>query len=202
MPPRTRLDPARRREQLLDLGAELLAEGRFEELSVEALAEAAGISRGLLYHYFDGKRGYQLAVLHRLADRLVAITAPQDGLSPLAQLTRSLDVYVDFVRANHAAYLAFKRGAGGGDEDFQRIYDQARAALTDRIFTSGDAATLAALGLVDTPSGRILVRGWSALVEDALLAWLADPRGVAQDDLVAMLARALPAVGAAVGPTR
>ena len=49
---RTRLSPTERRAQLLDLGMVLLAERGLEDLSIDVLAEHAGISRGLLYHYF------------------------------------------------------------------------------------------------------------------------------------------------------
>src|SRR5689334_7784357 len=97
---RTRLAPAERREQLLDLGASLLAVRRLDDLSIDELAEEAGISRGLLYHYFSNKRDFHLAVLRRMADEVVAITAPTDGLPPLEQMQRSLDAYVEFVSAN------------------------------------------------------------------------------------------------------
>jgi hypothetical protein len=39
-----------------------------------------------------------------------------------------------------------------------------------------------------------MVRGWSALTEDVVLSWVRDSRGVAKDDLLAMLTAALPGV--------
>src|SRR5688572_7515605 len=117
---RTRLSPDRRREQLLDLGVELLAGRRLEDLSIDALADEAGISRGLLYHYFAGKREFHLAVLRRMADQVVAITAPPSEGDPLAQMVTSLTAYVDFVAANRVAYVSFVRAAAAGDEEFRR----------------------------------------------------------------------------------
>ena len=70
--PRVRMSPARRREQLLDLGVTLLATRSLDELSIETLAEEAGISRGLLYHYFSDKRDFHLAVLRRMSEEGVA----------------------------------------------------------------------------------------------------------------------------------
>jgi len=200
--PRTRLRPAQRREQLLDLGVGLLSVHRLEDLSIDALAEEAGISRGLLYHYFTGKRDFHLAVLRRMAEQVYAITAPDTSGSPLDQLAGSLLAYVDFVSANREAYASFVRAAAAGDADYQRIYEDARASLTDRIFERAGPELMAEYGIVDSPAVRLLVRGWSALVEDTVLAWLEDPRGLDERELVDLLARALAGIGGLVSATQ
>lgn len=202
MSTRTRLDPRRRREQLLDLGVEQLAVRRLDDLSIDTLAEVAGISRGLLYHYFSSKRDFHLAVLRRMAEQVVAITAPTDDLPPLEQMVRSLEAYVEFVSANHESYVSFVRAAAAGDEEFHRIYEQARAALTDRIFDHAGEDVLAQMGVVDSPAVRLMVRGWSASVEDVVLSWLEEDRGISKLELLEMLAAALPAVSSVVSPTR
>ena len=199
---RTRLAPAQRREQLLDLGVQLLSVRRLDDLSIDELSEEAGISRGLLYHYFSNKRDFHLAVLRRMADRVVAITAPVEGAPPLEQLRRSLDAFVDFVVTNHDAYVSFCRAAAAGDADFHRIYEDARSALTDRIFETADSEMLASIGLEDSPRVRLMVRGWSALVEDLLLSWLEDDRGITRAQLVEMMTASLPSLGPIVSSTR
>jgi AcrR family transcriptional regulator len=199
---RTRLSPESRREQLLDLGVGLLSGRRLEDLSIDALADEAGISRGLLYHYFAGKREFHLAVLRRMADRVIAITAPPGDGQPLDQLVTSLAAYVDFVTENRIAYVSFVRAAAAGDEEFRRIYEEARAALTDRIFDHAGRDVLSDLGLVDGPAVRLLVRGWSAMVEDTVLSWLDDDRGIARDAFLEMLAGTLVGVAGVVKPTR
>ena len=197
---RTRLAPDQRREQLLDLGVQLLAVRRVEDLSIDVLAEEAGISRGLLYHYFSGKRDFHLAVLRRMADEVIALTAPrgQGGLAD--QLAGSLAAFVDFVSVNHEAYAAFVGAAQGGDRDYHRIYEEARDALTGRIFEVADEKALRELGLVDTPAVRLMVRGWSALVQEVVLAWLEDPQGVSRSELLGSLSGALVGVAAAATP--
>lgn len=200
--PRTRLDPERRREQLLDLGVELLSVRRLDELSIDTLAEVAGISRGLLYHYFASKRDFHLAVLRRMADRVVEITAPDDDVAPLDQMVRSLEAYVDFVVANRELYVSFVRAAAAGDEEFQRIYEDAREALTDRIFWHAGSDVLAEFGVVDGPEARLMVHGWSASVEAVVLSWLADDRGIEKARLLEMLASSLPGVASVVTSTR
>ena len=97
--------------------------------------------------------------------------------------------------ANYAGYLSLVRGAASGNEDLQQIYEEARAALTDRIFDTADAGgVLAAFRLEDTPAVRLMVRGWSAMAEDVVIAWVRDGRGVSREDLLTMLAAALPGV--------
>jgi AcrR family transcriptional regulator len=202
MSTRTRLDPRRRKEQLLDLGVEQLSVRRLDDLSIDTLAEVAGISRGLLYHYFSNKRDFHLAVLRRMADQVIAITAPTDDLPPLEQMVRSLEAFVDFVSANRESYVSFVRAAAAGDEEFHRIYEEARAALTDRIFDHAGEEVLAEMGVVDSPAVRLMVRGWSASVEDVVLSWLDDDRRIDKNELLEMLASSLPAIASVVSPTR
>jgi AcrR family transcriptional regulator len=192
--PRTRLTPEVRREQLLELGVQMLATRSVEELSIDLLAEEAGISRGLLYHYFANKHEFHQAVVRRAADDMIALTAPRPDGSPLERLAGSLAAYVDYVAANYEGYSSLVRAAARGDEYLRSIYEEARAALTERIFESADAGVLADLGVVDTPAVRLMVRGWSAMTEEVVLSWVRDDRGVTKDDLLAMLAAALPAV--------
>ncbi len=195
---RVRMSPDGRREQLLDLGVRLLSSRSLDELSIEMLAEEAGISRGLLYHYFGNKQDFHRAVCRRAADELIEVTAPVREGAPLERLAGSLAAYVDYVVANYAGYTSLVRGAASGNPDLQEIYEEARAALTDRIFDQADSqggpGLLDLLGTGDTPAVRLMVRGWSALAEDVVIAWVRDDRGVSKDDLLALLAAALPGV--------
>ena len=110
--PRTRLTPEQRREQLLDLGVRLLAHRSLDELSIDLLAEEAGISRGLLYHYFGSKQAFHEAVVRHAADELIAQTTPPTGGEPMERLQSSLTAYVDYVVANHEGYVSLVKAAG------------------------------------------------------------------------------------------
>src|SRR6476646_6491740 len=111
---RTRLSPEQRRSHLLDLGVRLFAPRSLDELTIDVLAEEAGISRGLLYHYFGGKHGFREAVVRRAVDDLVAQTAPPAGGEPLDRLLASLAAYVDYVQANHEGYRSIVKTAASG----------------------------------------------------------------------------------------
>jgi AcrR family transcriptional regulator len=187
---RTRLSPDRRREQLLDLGVRLLATRSLDELSIDLLAEEAGISRGLLYHYFGNKAAFHEAVVRHAADDLIAQTAPPPGGEPLERLLVSVTAYVDYVLANFEGYVSLVRGAAGGNVALQGIYDECRDVLADRVFTEDAQGEL----ISDTPLTRLVVRGWVAMCEELVIAWRTDPRGVDRDELLAILAGALPAL--------
>ncbi|NYG56895.1 TetR/AcrR family transcriptional regulator [Nocardioides perillae] len=185
---RVRLQPDTRREQLLDLGVRLLSTRSLEELSIDLLAEEAGISRGLLYHYFGNKQDFHLAVVRRAVADLLAQTAPPDLDDPLERLRAGEAAYLDYVVANHEGYLSLVKGAQGGNEALREIYEETRAALTERIFADPD-------GLVeDTPAARLMVRGWAALSEELVLDWVRDPHGVSREELLDALTASLPAL--------
>jgi len=189
-PTRTRLAPEQRRTQLLDLGVRLLATRSLDELSIDVLAEEAGISRGLLYHYFGGKHAFHEAVVRHAADDLIAQTAPPRGGDPLERLAASMTAYVDYVVANHAGYLSLVKGAQGGNETLRAIYDEARSALTDRIFREDAQGTI----IPDTPAARLVARGWAAWTEECVLGWVDDPGVLTRDGLVELLALSLPSL--------
>ena len=188
--PRTRLDPAQRRTQLLDLGVGLLATRTLDELTIDLLAEQAGISRGLLYHYFGGKHAFHEAVVRRAVEDLVAQTAPPTGGEPLERLLASMTSYVDYVTANYEGYASIVRAAQGGNEALRRLHEQARNVLTDRIFTEDAQGEV----IPDTPATRLAVRGWSAMTEELVLTWAADPGPVTRDQLLTAVTGSLPAL--------
>ena len=188
--PRTRLSPEQRRTQLLDLGVGLLATRTLDDLTIDLLAEEAGISRGLLYHYFGGKRAFQEAVVRRAVDDLVTQTAPPAEGDPLERLLASMAAYVDYVTDNYEGYASIVRAAQSGNESLRRLHDEARQVLTDRIFTADAQGQV----IPDTPATRLAVRGWSAMTEELVLSWAADPGPVTREELLRAVTDSLPAL--------
>ena len=62
----SRLDPGQRREQILDAANALFSERGYDEVSVEDIAGSAGVTRGLVHHYFGGRKEVYIALLERL----------------------------------------------------------------------------------------------------------------------------------------
>ena len=80
---RARLSTDARRQQLVALGGEMFSERPFDDVSIDDIAAAAGISKGLLYHYFPSKRDFYIAVVRHSADEMEAITETDPRLAPL-----------------------------------------------------------------------------------------------------------------------
>src|SRR5947208_13697678 len=118
---RTRLDPGARRAQLIALGVEMLATRTLDALSVEDLAQKAGISRGLLFHYFSSKQEFYVEVARAAAGELLARTAPDTTLPPVEALRGALAAFIDYVEENPDNYKSLVRGAASGDAEMRAI---------------------------------------------------------------------------------
>src|SRR5436305_10575386 len=173
-----RLDPEERRGQLIELGLRMLSSESPDRVPVDEIAEAAGISRGLLFHYFPTKRDFYVAVAQEAARQLLEVTEPDPSLHHMERLHASLAAYVDFVAENEALYIALVRGVAGSDKELQAISEETRAESARRV---GEA-----LGLDDpAPAVRTAVRGWVGFIEETTLDWLRN-RDLDRDRLLAV----------------
>jgi AcrR family transcriptional regulator len=76
--PVRRLRRAERREQLLAAATQAFARNGFAATSLDDIAEAAGISRVLLYRHFESKTDLYRAVLDRAIARLTTAVGTRD----------------------------------------------------------------------------------------------------------------------------
>src|SRR5581483_10037140 len=182
-PSRTRLATDERRTQLLLLGRRLFHERAYDDLSVDEIAAAAGISKGLLYHYFPSKRRFYVETVRAAAQEMVDRTAPLQGLPAGEKLQRGLDAYLDYVEQNAAAYGKLLRSGIGADPEVAAIVEETRQALMRRILAQE-------LGVArPRPALRLALRGWIGFVEAASLDWI-DHRDVDRDAMRATLGNA------------
>jgi AcrR family transcriptional regulator len=194
---RVRLPPDARRAQLIQLGVQMLATRRLDDLSVEALADEAGISRGLLFHYFRSKQEFHLEVVRACARELLERTEPDPELSPVDQLRASLGAYIDYVTENRDVYVSLVRGAASGDAAVREVADETRTEQANRVLKHLDA-----LGLPGAERTELAVRGWVAFCEEVVVSWLASGQRPPRDELLALLADALPGVVLSADPQR
>lgn len=185
---RTRLTPEARRAQLIDLGVEMLATRRLDELSVELIAQTAGISRGLLFHYFSSKQEFHLEVARAAAAEMIRRTEPDPALPPVDALRAAIGAFVDYVEENPDNYKSLVRGAASGDADMRVLFDTTRARMAQRVID-----VIRSLGLRFDPRAELAVHGWVAYVEECVIRWL-DGGGIGREELLEMLTKALPGV--------
>jgi AcrR family transcriptional regulator len=181
--PRARLDVDERRAQLLALGLAMFSERSYDEVSIDDLARAAGVSKGLLYHYFPTKRELYVAALGHAARRLLEDTTTQRDGTPDERLGRGLTTYLDFVDRHAKAYRALMRGGIGSDPEVAAILEDTRRTFAERILEDVP-------GELSGPLLRITLRGWIGFVEATSLDWVAH-RGVAKADLIELLSYVL-----------
>src|SRR3954451_19088002 len=93
-PAYSRLHTDERRRQLLEAGARVFTEHSYDDASMADVARAAGISKGLLYHYFPSKRDLFVATLEAAAAELRDITQPDPELPIPDQLAAVVDGYL------------------------------------------------------------------------------------------------------------
>jgi len=179
-PPRARLDVDERRRQLVALGIELFAARSYDEVSIDELAREAGISKGLLYHYFPTKRDFYVATVREAARQLLERTATPTGMDPLERLRAGLDAYLGYVIEHAPAYAALLRSGIGADAEVARIVDETREAFVTRLVEGAPVEGR-------EPLVRAALRGCVGFVEAATLEWIERRRGVSREALRRML---------------
>jgi AcrR family transcriptional regulator len=178
---RVRLSAEDRRRQLIGIGLRLLVTRPIHELSIDEVAVEAGISRGLLFHYFPTKRDYYVAVVRAAGNRLLKhARLPPDG-TPAERIRAIVEGYVGFVRRRRSNYVALVRAGAGGDDLVLEIFENIRRTMADRVVEARGAAA-------PTPMERLAVRGWLALVEEMTIDAGPD---IDTDDLVDFLVASL-----------
>ncbi|MEV5868610.1 TetR/AcrR family transcriptional regulator [Streptomyces tendae] len=190
---RRRMGVEERRQQLIGVALDLFSRRSPDEVSIDEIASAAGISRPLVYHYFPGKLSLYEAALQRASDDLAArFVEPHQG--PLgARLLRVMGRYFDFVDEHGPGFSALMRGGPAvGSSTTNALVDSVRQAAYVQILSHLD---------VTAPPARLelVVRSWISLAESTALLWL-DGRRIPRAELEAQLVHdfaALLAVSAA-----
>ena len=192
---RVRLSPDERRTQLITLGVKMLGERAIEDISVSEIAARAGISRGLLFHYFPTKQDFQLAVVQQANAELLVRVVPDPGLGLAEMLRDSVGRYIDYVSDNRTSYLALLRGPTSSDPALADMVAQTRRAIVGIILSE------APLSDQERADPRLLlsVRGWVAFTEETTLSWLREET-ISRAALIDLLVESLLALSTAVNP--
>ncbi|WP_460071851.1 TetR/AcrR family transcriptional regulator [Streptomyces sp. YKOK-I1] len=187
---RRRLSTEERREQLLSVGARLFSESPYDEVRIERVAGIAGVSRGLLYHYFPTKRDFFAAVVERESERMLRMTAAVPGVPVREQLAAGLDTYLEYVETHAHGYRAFHRADAAGDRGVRRVYQRALAAQEEQILAALGADPEFGPLFEERADVRLAVRGWLAFITAVCLEWLRGP-DLTREQVRDLCARAL-----------
>jgi AcrR family transcriptional regulator len=161
----TRLQVDERRRQLIDAGSALFAQHAFEEISMRQIAEAAGVSKALLYHYFPNKIELFKAAVQEYAGELQRLIEPNGGGTPIEQLSESLERYLAWIEHNALTWSKLMQSA--------TALPEARDAVA-----GFRAATLESILVRLTgkrrprPALRNALQGWLGYIDAAILDWV------------------------------
>lgn len=193
MPAERRTQAQRRdatRAALLDAGRRLFADPGYDEVSAEQVVAEAGVTRGALYHHFDGKAGLFEAVFVAIEEELVAQFPVADlvGDDPFATLRRGIGRFLDLSLESGVQRITLIDGpAVLGWSRWQEIETEHGLGLIH----AGLDAAIAAGQLRPLPSADLANALLGALIESALSVARAKDRRAArrraEEVLVALL---------------
>ncbi|MFD4504626.1 TetR/AcrR family transcriptional regulator [Streptomyces sp. NPDC058457] len=158
-----------RRAELIAIGRKLFADTSYDALSMDDIAKQAHVAKGLIYYYFQSKRGYYLAIIQDSVADLVTYAASGLELPQADRVHRTIDSYLRYAEHHQAAYRTIVSGGVGFDTEVHAIRDGVREAIVATIaegaYGRTDIAPLARTGLL----------AWLCSVEGATLDWIDRP---------------------------
>lgn len=174
---RRRLSPDDRRNELLALGAEVFGQRPYDEVRIDEIAERAGVSRALMYHYFPDKRAFFAAVVRAEGERLFQATntLPEHGQSLFDELRAGVLAYVRYDEEHpHGAWAAYV-GMGRADPVLRGIEDIDSDRQANRIISRIVEAVGGEMDSKVERDLRITVYGWLAFTFEICRQRLMDP---------------------------
>jgi AcrR family transcriptional regulator len=187
--PRIRLATDTRREQLLRAGVELLRVRTPDEISVADVARSAEISRGLLYHYFEDRDAFVVAVLERASEDLREALRVDPELSGRERIEAAIDAFIAYAEAHAAGFRAVLTG-GVANRNVAALIERTRERDL-HAFVAGVAAIAPDPGAAR--GSRVLRAALHAhmhFMEGAIVRWLAQ-REMTRQELRELIVRAL-----------
>jgi AcrR family transcriptional regulator len=166
----TRLPAPRRRRQLLTVALRVFAERGYHPTSMNDLAEAAGVTKPVLYQHFRSKRALYLELLEDVGEQLrdAIYKATTTAGTPREQVHAGFRAYFEFVAKQQLAFQLLFGGGARRDEEFADAVRRVEASIADSI-----AALIVVDGL-DDDRRRLLAHGIVGVAEGTSRHWLAN----------------------------
>jgi AcrR family transcriptional regulator len=174
---RRRLSPEDRRNELLALGAEVFGQRPYDEVRIDEIAERAGVSRALMYHYFPDKRTFFAAVVRAEGERLFEATnaPPEPGQSLFDQVRTGVLAYLRYDEEHpHGAWAAYM-GMGRSDPVLRGIEDVDNDRQANRIINRICDAVGEEMDSKVERDLRVTIYGWLAFTFEMCRQRLMDP---------------------------
>jgi AcrR family transcriptional regulator len=127
-----------RREQILDVAIDVFGRGGYYGASMNDIAEAAGVTKPVLYQHFDSKSDLYRALLDEVGARMLAsiAKATADATSGKEQTHRGFQAYFRWVAQRHDEFMLLfgsARHDGEFSEQIRKITADAAEAIAPLI---------------------------------------------------------------------
>jgi AcrR family transcriptional regulator len=193
-----RLPADERRQQLLAVACDLFARTGFHDTSMDDIAEAAGVTKPVLYQHFPSKRALYGELLTAMGNRLLGrlAEATARATSGRERVEAGFRAYFQFAVGDRSAFRLLFGASIRSDPDFARTVEGILRAAADTISTLIDLPTsddqrhvlaYALVGMAESVGRRALTEPGHEVDGDELAAWIAELawfglRGVRADE--------------------
>jgi AcrR family transcriptional regulator len=179
-----RLPAARRREQLLDVALEVFARQGYHQASMNEIAEAAGVTKPVLYQHFASKQDLYLELLHDVSARLAeaVLQGTADATGPRDQVERGFRAFFEWMAEKPARFGILFTG------DTLREPQFSRAAFDTERTTASAIAQLIAVDGMDEQHRLVLGYALVGMSEVLCRQWLNDNVDVKPAEMAEQLA--------------
>jgi len=185
-----------RRNEILSASRDLFGSRPYGQVSITAIAEAAGVSRALVTHYFGGKRELFLATLREYGAMEGLVPRTDLGLPVEEMVAHNVDAWLDFMAGHRELVFAMTSVSSlDRDPEVSQVIDDLRDASVDQMLVNH-------FGTTDVPPPiRLVLRGYTGLAQVGVADWLVSERATREqiramltEGLLALIRHALPAV--------
>lgn len=163
-----RLPAAERRQQLIEIALTMFSERGMHGTSMDDIADAAGVTKPVLYQHFASKRALFLELLDDVGRHLLrAIAEATAGAaSPRQQVENGLTAYFGFVADHHASFVLLFGDGSRRDEEFAAAVESVEANIADFVAALIDAG-------LDDDHRQLLAYAIVGMAESASRRWVA-----------------------------
>jgi AcrR family transcriptional regulator len=180
-----RMPADQRRQQLFDVARERFSQQGFHATSMDEIAEAAGVTKPVLYQHFPSKRALYVELLEDTGRQLLTLLADATGRAGSGRERVELGVraYFEFAVGNRAAFRLLLGTSMRNDPEFARIVEEILDAASETISTLIEipatdhqrrTLAIALVGMAESVGRRALQDDAATVDAGELAGWIAE----------------------------
>ena len=180
-----RMPAAQRRSQLLETAVHVFADRGYHAASMNDVAEAAGVTKPVLYQHFSSKRELFVELLTSIGDELrdTIAKATTDASGPRQQIEQGMVAYFRFVDSHTDSFRVLFGSGARRDPEFASFARSVEESIAESI------AQLIVVDGQPAEHSDVLANGIVGMTEAASRHWLAHDRSPDVDTLAEQLSR-------------